>query len=258
MNAARDLSFGIYGVIAVVIAFISLPRTCALHTKGALPLDSITFQKVISNQKFVLVRFDTQYPYGEKHDEFKTLAASSASGPDFVLAEVGISEYGEKENFDLGEKYNVDKDNYPVFLLFSNGDLEHPVPYTGLVKVDNIQRWLRQQGVWIGLAGCLEAFDQLAAAMLTSSNLDDKQAVLARAQAELTQVTGEQRSSAEQYVKIMSRIVEQGDGFPGKETERIGRLLENEKMSPGKKEELQKRLNILSSFQMADTKKDEL
>uniref|UniRef100_A0A8C4TJ43 Endoplasmic reticulum resident protein 29 n=1 Tax=Erpetoichthys calabaricus TaxID=27687 RepID=A0A8C4TJ43_ERPCA len=186
---------------------------------------------VISNQKFVLVRFDTQYPYGEKHDEFKTLAASSASGPDFVLAEVGIS--GKTLIWERSN--NVDKDNYPIFLLFSNGDLEHPVPYTGPVKVDSIQRWLRQQGVWIGLAGCLQAFDQLAAAMLTSSN---------RRTSKLCWQDGHRQSSTETASPARNR-----------EDRPSAREREDE---PCQKEELEKRLNILSSFQVADTKKDEL
>uniref|UniRef100_A0A8C4TJ54 Endoplasmic reticulum resident protein 29 n=1 Tax=Erpetoichthys calabaricus TaxID=27687 RepID=A0A8C4TJ54_ERPCA len=184
-----------------------------VHFNGCCTVNIIAEVCVISNQKFVLVRFDTQYPYGEKHDEFKTLAASSASGPDFVLAEVGIS--GKTLIWERSN--NVDKDNYPIFLLFSNGDLEHPVPYTGPVKVDSIQRWLRQQGVWIGLAGCLQAFDQLAAA--TSGHRETASPARNR----------EDRPSA--------------------------REREDE---PCQKEELEKRLNILSSFQVADTKKDEL
>lgn len=47
-----------------------------------------------------------------------------------------FSDYGEKENSDLAERYGVSKEHYPVYRLFINGDLEG-IPYTGDTKNAN-------------------------------------------------------------------------------------------------------------------------
>ncbi|XP_043924320.1 endoplasmic reticulum resident protein 29 [Protopterus annectens] len=235
-----------------------LHSVSAIHTKGALTLDVITFYKVIPKHSFVLVKFDTQYPYGEKQDEFKKLAENSSSARDFLIAEVGISEYGEKENAELGEWYKIDKAQYPAYYMFVNGNIEKPIKYTGEIKADAIQRWVKSKGVWVGLPGCLEEFDALATEFLDAATKDEQTKVLEKAEIMLSKTEEPNKKSAEHYHKIMSKVLEQGEGFISKEIERISKMVANTKMSDAKKQDLQKRLNRLSSFQAKNTEKDEL
>ncbi|CAE8618971.1 unnamed protein product, partial [Polarella glacialis] len=87
--------------------------------QGAIKLDNYTFHKVTSIPGWsFLVKFDQSYAYGEKEDEFKLLAKHAYTAPNFVLAEVPVQEYGDKENDDLREKFSLTKEDFPAYFLF--------------------------------------------------------------------------------------------------------------------------------------------
>ena len=57
-------------------------------------MDALTFEKIIRNHEWVIVKFDTAYPFGDEHDEWKEVARYSARNMDLIAAEVNINEYG--------------------------------------------------------------------------------------------------------------------------------------------------------------------
>jgi len=87
------------------------------------------------------VKFDVPYPYGEKQEEFMKVAASVRDIPEFLVAEVGVKDYGEKENSDLAERFGVTKDDFPVLKIFKRG--KGPVSYTGAFEYEAILNFIR-------------------------------------------------------------------------------------------------------------------
>lgn len=74
------------------------------------------------------MKFDVAYPYGDKHEQFGKLSNALTSNSDILVAEVGVKDYGDKENVNLAEKYKIVKEDYPVLLLFLEGNPE-PIRY---------------------------------------------------------------------------------------------------------------------------------
>lgn len=102
--------------------------------------------------------------------------------------------------------------------------------------------------MWLGLPSCLEDFDKLVAEFHKAPK-DKKSVILAKAE-ELTNTytTEKDKKSAEVYVKTLKKLVETPD-FVDTEIKRVEKLKDG-KVSDKKKEQLNDRLNILTSFQM--------
>lgn len=227
------------------------------QVKGSVALNSGNFDKVLSKFTAVLVKFDKSYPYGDKHDEFKKVAEASISQPNLLVAEVNIQDYGEKENSDLGDKYEIKAEEYPEYRLFIHGK-DSPIPFTGdESKADQIKKFVvKETGLWLGLPACIKEFDEFVKQFLIATTDDERKQVIEQAEKEqkkITDTTILERSAV--YVKTMQKILETGKEFINTELNRVEKLSEG-KVSDKKKAQLKNRANILTSFQLQ--MKDEL
>ncbi|XP_013772581.1 endoplasmic reticulum resident protein 29-like [Limulus polyphemus] len=237
-------------VLFVIIVAQVISSSTAL--KGAVSLDSWTFDKVIAKYKTTLVKFDVTYPYGEKEDEFAKVAEAARFSSDLLIAEVGIQDYGDKENSDIGERFNVKKDDFPVLKLFVEKSTD-PITYTGDFKADAIKAFIRQHSnVRLVLNKCLPQFDELAEKFVSTEKKEKQEKILKEAKdLAATLDKEEERKYGDVYVKMMQKIIERGNGFVASEAERV-KNIKNGKITDAKKEEMQGRLNILESFKQKD------
>ncbi|XP_055339822.1 endoplasmic reticulum resident protein 29-like [Paramacrobiotus metropolitanus] len=234
------------------ICFIAAGLTESKDAKGSVPLDGWTFDKILPLFKVALVKFDRVFPHGDKHDEYIKVAEAAHANPDLLLAEVNTADYGDKKNADLAERFNVNKDDFPVLKLFIRGT-DDPIPYTGNFQADDIKRFLKSRGgVWVGLAACIEEFDELARLFTAEEDPGKREALLQEAESKAAEITDPAtKNNAKIYLVTMKKILEKGKQFVAEEIRRVEKL-QSEKIADKKKEDLKHRINILHSF------KDEL
>jgi len=224
--------------------------------KGCVALDSVSFDKVISKFKAAVVKFDVAFPYGEKHEEFGKVAFDTKDSNDLLVADVGVKDFGNKDNSDLAQRYEIKKEDFPAVLLFVHGQSQ---PYRFVAEKDeeftaeNIKRFIKSKSsVYLGLPGCVEQLDRIAEEF-KSSGEKERHDLLNKAKVFEDTLPEEHRSAAKVYVKTMERIMERGDVFVQTERTRIDGLLKG-KLSKDKKRTMEERRNILQSF----THRDEL
>jgi len=223
----------------------------AMHVKGSMNLDSWTFDKIVGGTSPVLVKFDKDYAYGDKEDEFKEVCKRlGEAGADIMVGVVGVQEYGDKLNEDLAERFAVQKESFPVYKLFLAGS-SVPIAYNGEVTADALTRFLKSEAkLYIALPGCLQRFDELAKQFVADPA--SRAATKAEAERAVAQLHKEDElASGKYYVLVMKKILEKGDSFAALEIVRLTKMMSGS-ITPQKKELFQKRLNILPAFKMGE------
>ena len=252
--------------LSLVLVLLYTSTSNAANCKGCTPLDELNFDKIIKRFDAALVKFDTAYAYGDKHEEFGKVAKDLAEIDSVLTAEVGIKDYGEKDNSALGEKYGVVKADYPVLFVFTKnkdtGEMEHHrFTDNDDFKADTIKTFIRQKaGIYLPLPGCIEEFDNFATRLLTAENAGEKGKVMAEAEKAFLAIPAESpnKGKGDIYIKIMRKIVKEGNEFASNEMKRVKKVLKEGKIADNKKDAMEKRINVLRSFIRHDTVKDEL
>lgn len=154
----------------------------------------------------------------------------------------------------LSSRYGLTKKDFPVVLLFVNGQAE---PYVfndqDNFNQDKLQKFVTKHSkgiVYIGLPGTLENFDELATKFAKEKSVNKRKDILLKAEKLWDSTEGKQKQrSAEMYVKSMRKALEKGDEFFHTETVRINNVLKGS-MAKEKQAELNVRLNVLESFKL--------
>lgn len=118
-------------IFVISIYLTSILWQVTASCKGCVELDSLTFDKILSNFDYSVVKFDISYPYGEKHEQYEEFSKAAADVSNLLVAVVGVKDYGDKDNEDLAVRFNVKTEKLPVIKLFHKNNLEQPIEFTG-------------------------------------------------------------------------------------------------------------------------------
>ncbi|XP_052900857.1 protein windbeutel [Anopheles moucheti] len=246
-------------LIATLVVNVLIDSGNAWTARGCVDLDSSTFDKVTSKFRYSLVKFDTAFPYGDKHEAFTNLALATVEATDDLLfALVGIKDYGEQDNADLGKRFNIPKE-YPVIKLFM-GDSKEPIdfPLGEEMTSENLRKFLkRNTDLYIGLPGCVQALDELALKFMSTDDATERQTIIVdveRAEQGMEELDPTKKSY-QMYLSLMRKVVKSIQppmDVISEEMQRVEKLL-SEKLSDAKKAELKLRINIMLSFSVLNS-----
>merc|ERR1719198_1901542 len=233
-------------MLSIAALLLQLVSVAAYTDRGIVKLDNTTFDRLIDGSRNVIVRFDKEYSYGDEHDAWKDFAKTvGESSADMLVCDVGVSEYGDKDNSDLSARFDIKNDDFPQYRFWGKGSSAEkaPITYSGEKKSDDFLRFIQEKaGVWIGLPGQVKELDMLAKEFASAT---DKAAVIKKAEA--VKVDEKDADSAKYYTKVMTKASADAE-FVTKETARLKKMMDDGSVKQEKKAQFGRRLNMLSSF----------
>jgi hypothetical protein len=233
------------------LCFVALP---VLASEWAiLKLDNYTMPMLVGKELSAFVRFDREYPYGDKADAFKAMAAEVAkAGAPLLVGSIGVSTWGDRMNNDVVVAEGLipadkelgydDMDSlFPKFRFYpAKGG--KAVDFTGEVTQDGLMQFLKDTAkIYFALPGCIKALDEIAMKFKGSKGDVEK---AKKAVDELGEL---EKEKAAYYLKAMEKEIAK-PGHIVKEKARLEGMLKSASLVPAKKEDMSKKVNVLASF----------
>ncbi|XP_003738835.1 endoplasmic reticulum resident protein 29 [Galendromus occidentalis] len=230
-----------------ILLLCSIRSGQAGYAKGSIQLDMSTFKKIIPHFPCAIVKVDKDYPHGRNQTQFEKLVGLLSQDKHTIVAEIGVQEFGEKENTDLAEFLNVPrKEHWPVLFIFARDTMSWAAKYQGFFSLNRLRNFVNQNSeVQWSCPACILELDRLVKAHLFDRTLLAEQMVLQTKIfiASLPR-TDKRSTTADYYLKLMERILDLGQPAVAKESQRVVRLLQM-KLPKAKKVLLKERVDIL-------------
>ena len=207
-----------------------------------------TFDRIVDGSRNVIVRFDKEYSYGDAHDAWKEFAKTvGESSADVAHEDVGVSEYGDKDNSDISDRLAIKSDDFPQYRFWGKGKgaSAAPLAFAGEQKKEDFLRFIQEKaGAWIGLPGQVKEMDALAKEFVEAKK---KEGVLKKAEKAAGKLDAKEGDEGKYYVKVMTKALADAE-FVAKETARLKKMIDDGSVKDAKKQQFGRRLNALSSF----------
>lgn len=216
-------------------------------------LSPSTFDSVVSdNSKIRLVEFFAPWCGHCKNlaPTYEKVAAAFAGEPNVVIAKVDADKHRS-----LGERFGVE--GFPTIKYFAagaEGSLEEQAEdYPGGRSAADFMDFINEKagtfrkldGSLLPIAGRVSKLDEIAKKYIEKGA--DKKALAEEAKAVAADLTGQDKTNADQYFKIMAKVDEKGDEYVAKEITRLENILKGN-VAVAKRTGFELRRNALQAF----------
>ena len=162
-------------------------------------------------------------------------------------------DFGDQRQTKLLERYGVTNDDFPHFRLFLKGN----DPMNGGIKLtdditvnvkNTLAKFVKSHGIYLVLKGCIMEFDLLAKEFMETNDKNNRNKIGENGKKLLDTLNENDKKSGEYYMKVMAKVVKDGNDYINKEMNRINGILNSGKIIKTKTEWFQKRYLLIYSF----------
>ncbi|OQR75283.1 endoplasmic reticulum resident protein 29-like, partial [Tropilaelaps mercedesae] len=204
--------------------------------------------KIIPRFAVSVIKVDKDHPHGVNQTQFEKLVAMLSQDANTIVAEVGVQEFGERENSDLATMLDIPrKEHWPALFIYKRHVQRWTAKYTGHFSLNRLRNFVdRHSDVEWSCAACVLELDRLVRDHLFETQIS-AQDMLQKAREVRTKMVGKHTAkmrTVQYYIKVMEKIVELGQPAVAMESARLVRLLQ-EKLTWEKKNLLKDRVDVL-------------